>query len=132
MDFGEVPNDAMDKRLHIHYFNSLPDVGPDANQRLREHAMNCIVWAQRKATNVFSNTLTGDNSEVDQMGCKVKTFDKFYLSSTKTWQVLHSAVKVKVRTPQSHKRAKVTARTVHVRMMSTSFAASSKKQNRMD
>jgi len=46
MDFGVVHNEAMDKRLHKCYFKSLPRVEPDANKWLREHAMECIVWAQ--------------------------------------------------------------------------------------
>jgi len=46
MDFGVVHNEAMDKRLHKCYFKSLPRVEPDANKWLREHAIECIVWAQ--------------------------------------------------------------------------------------
>lgn len=46
MDFGVAHNEAMDKRLHKYYLKSLPRVEPDANKWLREHAMECIVWAQ--------------------------------------------------------------------------------------
>ena len=46
MDFGADHNEAMDKRLHKYYFTSLPRVDPEANKWLRQHAMDCIVWAQ--------------------------------------------------------------------------------------
>ena len=47
MDFGEAHNDAMNRRLHKYFFRRLPQVNPEANQWLREHAMYCIVWAQK-------------------------------------------------------------------------------------
>ena len=40
MDFGEAHNDAMNRRLHKYFFRSLPQVNPEANQWLREHAMD--------------------------------------------------------------------------------------------
>lgn len=46
MDFGSDHNDAMAKRLHKYNFKSLPNVKPEANQWLRENAMDCIAWAQ--------------------------------------------------------------------------------------
>ena len=46
MDFGCDHNDAMAKRLHKYNFKSLPNVKPEANQWLRENAMDCIAWAQ--------------------------------------------------------------------------------------
>ncbi|KAL9976565.1 hypothetical protein ACROYT_G013885 [Oculina patagonica] len=36
----------MAKRLHKYNFKSLPKVKPEANQWLRENAMDCIAWAQ--------------------------------------------------------------------------------------
>ena len=46
MDFGKAHNDAMNRRLHKYYFKSLRHVDLEANHWLREHAMDCIVWAQ--------------------------------------------------------------------------------------
>lgn len=63
MDFGEEHNDAMNRRLNKYFFKSLPHVEPEANQWLREHAMDCIVWAQKMATTCSSTTLTAKVSE---------------------------------------------------------------------
>ena len=65
MDFGQAHNDAMNKRLNKYHFKSLPNVDPDANKWLREHSMDCIVWAQRKSTIVPSAALTANFSEED-------------------------------------------------------------------
>ena len=46
IDFGADHNDAMAKRLNKYNFKSLPNVKPEANQWLRENAMDCIAWAQ--------------------------------------------------------------------------------------
>lgn len=46
MDFGADHNDAMDRRLHKYHFKGLPNVLPGANKWLKEHAVDCIVWAQ--------------------------------------------------------------------------------------
>jgi len=43
MDFGEAHNDVMKRRLNKYFFQSLPHVELEANQWLREHAMDCIV-----------------------------------------------------------------------------------------
>ena len=58
MDFGQAHNDAMNRRLHKYYFKSLPHVDPEANHWLREHAMDCIVWAQKMAATDSSAALT--------------------------------------------------------------------------
>ena len=47
MDFGEAHKDAMNGRLHKYFFRSLPQVNQEANQWLREHTMDCIVWAPK-------------------------------------------------------------------------------------
>ena len=59
MDFGEAHNDAMNRRLHKYFFRSLPQVNPEANQWLREHAMDCIVWAQKMVATNSTTTQTG-------------------------------------------------------------------------
>ena len=59
MDFGEAHNDAMNRRLHKYFFRSLPQVNPEANQWLREHAMDCIVWAQQMVATNSTTTQTG-------------------------------------------------------------------------
>ncbi|CAH3186367.1 unnamed protein product, partial [Porites evermanni] len=59
MDFGEARNDAMNRRLHKFFFRSLPQVNPEANQWLREHAMDCIVWAQKMVATNSTTAQTG-------------------------------------------------------------------------
>ena len=62
MDFGADHNEAMAKCLHKFNFKSLsnvPNVKSEANQWLRENAMDCIAWAQY---------IVGDN-----LGSKVTT-----------------------------------------------------------
>ena len=59
MDFGEAHNDAMNRRLHKYFFRSLPQVNPEANQWLREHAMDCIVWAQKMVATNSTTAQTG-------------------------------------------------------------------------
>ena len=65
MDFGEAHNDAMNRRLNKYFFQSLPHVEPEANQWLREHAMDCIVWAQKMAATCPTSTSTAKVSEED-------------------------------------------------------------------
>ena len=65
MDFGDAHNDAMNKRLNKYFFKSLPHVELEANQWLREHAMDCIVWAQKMAANCSTAPLTAKVSEED-------------------------------------------------------------------
>lgn len=65
MDFGEAHNDAMNRRLNKYFFQSLPHVELEANQWLREHAMDCIVWAQKMAVSFPTATLTAKVSEED-------------------------------------------------------------------
>lgn len=67
MDFGEVHNPAMDRRLHKYYFKSLPDVKPEANQWLKENAMHCIVWAAKQVVN-STEQLEESNSEAHEDG----------------------------------------------------------------
>ena len=59
MDFGEAHNDAMNRRLHKYSFRSLPQVEPKTNKCLREHAMDCIVWAQKMAATNLTTVQTG-------------------------------------------------------------------------
>jgi len=70
MDFGEAHNDAMNRRLNKYFFQSLPHVELEANQWLPEHAMDCIVWAQKMAATCPTTTLTA-------MVWQVRTFNKF-------------------------------------------------------
>ena len=65
MDFGDAHNDAMNKRLNKYFFKSLPHVELEANQWRREHAMDCIVWAQKMAGNFSTASLTAKISEED-------------------------------------------------------------------
>ena len=65
MDFGEAHNDAMNRRLNKYFFQSLPHVELEANQWLREHAMDCIVWAQKIAATCTTASLTAKVSEQD-------------------------------------------------------------------
>jgi len=58
MNFGKAHNDAMNRKLHKYYFKSLPHVDPEANHWLREHAMDCIAWAQKMAATDSSAALT--------------------------------------------------------------------------
>ena len=49
----------MNQRLHNYVFKTLPHVEPEANKRLREHAMDCILWAQKMAdADSGNNTVT--------------------------------------------------------------------------
>lgn len=59
MDFGEAHKDAMNRRLHKSSFRSLSQVEPETNQCLREHAMDCIVWAQKMAATNPTTAQTG-------------------------------------------------------------------------
>ena len=65
MNFGEAHNDAMNRRLNRYFFQSLPHVELEANQWLREHAMDCIVWAQKMAATCPTATSTAKVSEED-------------------------------------------------------------------
>ena len=65
IDFGDVHNDAMNRRLHKYHFKSLPHVEPEANKWLREHAMDCIAWAQRLTVADSRGTLTTHISDGD-------------------------------------------------------------------
>lgn len=65
MDFGVEHNDAMNRRFHKYYFSSLPHVETEANQWLREHAMDCIVWAQRM---VVAESTTTPSAQVSEDG----------------------------------------------------------------
>ena len=48
LDFGVAHNEAMDKRLHKYCFKCpLPHVNPEANEWLKQHAMDCIGWVQK-------------------------------------------------------------------------------------
>ena len=59
MDFGEVHNDAMNRRLHKYFFRSLLQVNPEANQWLRDNAMDCIVWVQKIVATNSTTVQTG-------------------------------------------------------------------------
>ena len=58
MDFGEAYNNAMNRRLDKYFLKSLPHVEQEANQWLQEHAMDCIVWAQKMTPTCSTATLT--------------------------------------------------------------------------
>ena len=58
MDFGRAHNDAMNRGLDKYYFKSLPHVDPEGSHWLREHAMYCILWAQKMAATDSSAALT--------------------------------------------------------------------------
>ena len=62
MDFGDAHNDAMNRRLHKYVFKPLPHMEPEANKWLREHSMDCIVWAQNMA-GADSETVTTQNDD---------------------------------------------------------------------
>ena len=55
MDTIKAHNKAMNRRLNKYHFRSLPSVEPQAIKWMREHVMDCIVWAQRMIA-------TGSNS----------------------------------------------------------------------
>lgn len=63
MDFGADHNEAMDRRLNRYFFKSLPSVVPEANNWLREHAMDCIAWAQKIAGNSQQNAVTTPSAQ---------------------------------------------------------------------
>ena len=65
IDFGDAHNDAMNRRLYKNNFKSLHHVEPEANKWLRQHAMDCIVCAQRLIVADSSGTLTTHISEGD-------------------------------------------------------------------
>ena len=52
-------------RLRKYFFQILPHVELEANQWLREHAMDCIVWAQKMAATCPTATSTAKVSEED-------------------------------------------------------------------
>ena len=55
----------MNRRLNKYFFQSLPHVELEAKQWLREHAMDCIVWAQKIAATCPTALLTAKVSEKD-------------------------------------------------------------------
>ena len=55
----------MNRRLNKYVHKSLLHVELEANQWLREHAMDSIVWAQKMAATCYTATLTGKVSEED-------------------------------------------------------------------
>ena len=65
MDFGEAHNGAMNRRLNKYFFQRLPHVEMEANQWLREHAMDCIEWAQKMAATCPTATSTAKVSGED-------------------------------------------------------------------
>ena len=72
MDFGEVHNPAMDRCLHKYYFKSLPVVKPEANQWLKDHAMDCIVWAAKQAGNSTQQLEESNRRRLeDGLTCKI-------------------------------------------------------------
>ena len=70
MNFGEAHSDAMNRRLNKDFFKSLPHIELEANQWLREYAMDCIVWAQKIAATCSTATLTAKVSEEDGLASK--------------------------------------------------------------
>ena len=55
----------MNRRLNKYVHKSLLHVELEANQWLREHAMDSIVWAQKMAATCYTATLTAKISEED-------------------------------------------------------------------
>ena len=67
MDSGADENEALDRRLNRYFCKSIPSVVLEANNWLREHAMDCIAWAQKIAGNSHQSSnvrLLGDSSLV--------------------------------------------------------------------
>ena len=62
LDFGPTHQPAMDRRLRTYHFKSLPDPKKKAAAWLRKHAMECVVWAAKKANDREGDT---DNEEDD-------------------------------------------------------------------
>ena len=58
MDFGEAYNNVVNRSLNKYFFKSLPHVELEGNQWLREHAMECFVWAQKVAPTCSTAILT--------------------------------------------------------------------------
>ena len=68
MDFGEAHNEAMNRRLNKYHFRSLPSVEPQAIKWLREHAMDCIVWAQRMIATESNSSPTMPTEVLEEEG----------------------------------------------------------------
>ena len=50
MQFNDEDRKAMDARLNKYFFKSLPSLNQQATKWIKTHAMDCIVWAQNKAS----------------------------------------------------------------------------------
>ena len=68
MDFGEARNEAMNRRLNKYHFRSLPSVEPQAINWLREHVMDCIVWAQRMIATESNSSPTMPTEVLEEEG----------------------------------------------------------------
>lgn len=64
MDFGTTHIPAMNRRMNKYFFQSLPEVKPEANRWLREHAMDCILWAASQSPQEPSASCQPNPSDV--------------------------------------------------------------------
>ena len=62
LDFGAIHQPAMDRRLRTYHFKSHPNPKRRAAAWLRKHAMECVVWAAKKANACEGDT---DNEQDD-------------------------------------------------------------------
>jgi len=137
MDFGEAHNDAMNRRLNKYFFQSLPHVELEANQWLREYAMECIVWAQKMTVTCPTATLTVKVSEEDGLA---NDDIKQVLSVSVAEDSLPSCSWPKSGTEQEPDNTARLYRTVkgavqmtaRMKMISANFTTSSAKRNQME
>ena len=62
LHFGATHQPAMDRRLRTYHFKSLPNPKKRAAAWLQKHAMECVVWAAKKANDCEGDT---ENEEDD-------------------------------------------------------------------
>ena len=66
MDFGSPEdNEAMDNRLNNYYFTGLSHVRKEAAKWIRDHPINCIVWAAQQSVLLHSECNEDANDESD-------------------------------------------------------------------
>ena len=69
LDFGPNHQPAMDRRLRTYHFKSLPNPKKKAAAWLRKHAMECVVWAAKKANDREGDTENEeDDTDSDEEG----------------------------------------------------------------
>ena len=72
LDFGATHQPAMDRRLRTYHFKSLPNPKRRAAAWLRKHAMECVVWAAKKADECEGDT---DNEQADTDSDEERTLE---------------------------------------------------------